>query len=126
MLSDYLLRKVEQLRRLQTKLFLIVLVAMVPALAFQAYTEFQARHIRQQLVQDEALRLVRLVASEQQRIIEGAEQVLNVIASAPAVQDNDPEQCRRMLANLLKQAPRYSSAAVTGLDGHVRCAPLSR
>ena len=111
------------MRRLQTKLFLIVLVAMVPALAFQAYTEFQARHIRQQLVQDEALRLVRLVASEQQRIIEGAEQVLNVIASVPAVQDNDPEQCRRMLANLLKQQARYSSAAVTGLDGHIRCAP---
>jgi signal transduction histidine kinase/ActR/RegA family two-component response regulator len=112
------------LRRLQTKLFLIVLVAMLPALAFQGYTEFEARRNRQQLVQDEALRLVRLVASEQQRIIEGAEQVLNVIASAPAVQDNDPEQCRRMLANLLNQAPRYSSTGVVGLDGRVRCAPF--
>jgi signal transduction histidine kinase/ActR/RegA family two-component response regulator len=112
------------LRRLQTKLFLIVLVAMVPALGFQAYTEFDARRTRRQLVQDEALRLVRLVASEQQRIVEGAEQVLNVIASAPSVQDNDPEQCRRMLANVLKQAPRYSSTGVVGLDGRVRCAPF--
>ena len=112
------------LRRLQTKLFLIVLVAMLPALVFQAYAEFEARRTRQQLVQDEALRLVRLVASEQQRIVEGAEQVLNVIGSAPAVQDNDPEQCRRMLANLLKQAPRYSSTGVVGLDGRVRCAPF--
>jgi signal transduction histidine kinase/ActR/RegA family two-component response regulator len=115
---------VQQLRRLQTKLFLIVLVAMLPALGFQAYTEFEARRTRQQLVQEEALRLVRLVASEQQRIVEGAEQVLNVIASAPAVQDNDPEQCRRMLANLLKQARRYSSTGVIGLDGRVRCAPV--
>ncbi len=114
----------KQLRRLQTKLFLIVLVAMVPALAFQACTEFDARRTRQQLVREEALRLVRLVASEQQRIVEGAEQVLNVIASAPAVQDNDPEPCRRMLANLLKQAPRYSSTGVVGLDGRVRCAPF--
>ncbi len=116
--------KVIQLRRIQTKLFLIVLVAMVPALCIQAYTEFKARQIRQQLVQDEALRLVRLVASEQQQIVEGAEQVLNVIASAPAVQDNDPEPCQRMLANLLKQAPRYSSTGVVGLDGHLRCAPF--
>jgi signal transduction histidine kinase len=100
-----------------------VLVAMVPALAFQAYTEFDARRTRQQLVQGEALRLVRLVASEQQRIIEGAEQVLNGIASAPAVQDNNPERCQRMLANLLKQAPRYATATVTGLDGKIRCAP---
>jgi signal transduction histidine kinase len=103
-------------------LFLIVLVAMVPALGFQAYTEYQARNIRQQLVQDEALRLVRLVASGQQRIIEGAEQVLNVISGTPSVQDNLPEPCQRTLANLLQQSPRYANAAVIGLDGHIRCA----
>jgi len=111
-----------QLRRLWVKLFLIVLVAMVPALGFQAYTEFQARSIRQQLVQDEALRLVRLVASGQQRIIEGAEQVLNVMSGSPSVQDNVPGLCQRTLVNLLQQSPRYANAAVIGLDGHIRCA----
>ena len=95
---------------------------MVPALGFQVYTEFQARSIRQQLVQDEALRLVRLVASGQQRIIEGAEQVLNLMGGAPSVQDNVPALCQRTLVNLLNQAQRYAAAAVIGLDGSIRCA----
>src|SRR5271165_4320974 len=96
---------------------------MVPAFGFQAYTEIQARLIRERLVQDEALRLLRLIASEQQRIVEGAEQVLNVISSGPCMQDNVPELCQRMLANLLKQSSRYATATVIGLDGHIRCAP---
>ncbi len=97
-------------------------IALLPALAFQATTESEARHTRQQLVEDEALRLVRLVSAEQQRIVEGAEQALNAISGAPFVQDNLPEQCQRLLANLLEQSPRYIFAGVVGLDGHLVCA----
>jgi hypothetical protein len=34
-----------------------------------------------------------LVASEQQRIVEGAERVLDAISSSPAVQDDRPADC---------------------------------
>jgi signal transduction histidine kinase/ActR/RegA family two-component response regulator/HAMP domain-containing protein len=102
---------------------MIVSIALVPALAFQAYTEADARRVREQVVQEEALRLVRLVASEQQRIVEGAEQVLNVIGGTPDVQDNLPEFCKRMLINLIQGSPRYKYAGVFGLDGHLLCAP---
>ena len=64
------------MKSLLARLLLIVSLALVPALAFQAYTESQARRFRQHLVEDEAMRLVRLVSSEQQRIIDAAEQVL--------------------------------------------------
>jgi len=104
------------------RLLLIVSAALVPAIAFQAYTESEARRTRQQLVEDEALRLVRMVASEQQRIVEGAEQVLNVLSGAPSVQDNQPQDCQRLLANVLQQSPRYNFAAVIGLNGHLICA----
>ena len=112
------------MKSLLARLLLIVSIAVVPALAFQAYTEGEARRARQQLVEDEALRLVRLVASEQQRIVEGAEQVLAVIGGAPAVQDDLPALCQRLLTNLLQQSPRYSSAGVIGLDGVTVCAPV--
>ena len=111
------------MKSLLARLILIVSVAMVPAIALQAYTENEARRTRQQLVEDEALRLVRLVASEQQRIAEGAEQVLNVLGGAPSVQDSRSEDCQRLLANLLRQSPRYNYASVIGLDGHLICAP---
>jgi PAS domain S-box-containing protein len=108
---------------LLARLLLVGSVALVPALGFQVYTESEARRIRQHLVEDEALRLVRLVAFEQQQIVEGAEQVLNALSGSPAVQDNRPEDCRRLLANLLELSPRYINAAVIGLDGHAVCAP---
>ena len=106
---------------LVSRLLIVVSIAMLPALGFHAYTEHVARGTRQQLVKEEALLLVHLVASEQQRIVEGAEQVLDTIGGAPAVQDNQPEICRRLLANMLGQLPRYAYAAVIGLDGHLLC-----
>jgi len=110
-------------KSLLARLLLIVSIAVLPALAFQVYIEREARQTRQQLVEDEAMRLVRLVASEQQRIVEGAEQVLTVISGAPAVQDDIPALCQRLLANLLEQSPRYSFAGVIGPDGRSVCAP---
>ncbi len=107
---------------LLARLLLIVSVALVPALGFQAYTESEARRIRQQLVQDEAVRLLRLVSAEQQRIAEGAEQVLHTIGGSPAVQDNQSGPCQRLLTNVVRQSPRYNAAAVIGLDGHILCA----
>ncbi len=116
------------MNRLRTQLLLIVLLAMLPALVFQVYDEVQARRARQQLVRDEALRLVRLVSAEQRRIIEGAESVLDTIAGAPSVQDGIHELCQRLLINLVRTSPRYNAAAVIGRDGRTVCfsAPFDR
>ena len=110
------------MRSLLVRLLIVVLFALIPSLWFQVYAEGEARRIRQQMVEDEALRTVRLVNSEQQRIIEGAEQVLNAFSAAPSVEDLEPERCSRMLKGLLRASPRYNAAAVIGLDGHPVCA----
>ena len=111
------------MKSLLMRLLAVVSVALVPALAFQVYAEFDARHLRQQLAEDEALRLVRQVSAEGQRITEGADQALNALSAAPSVQDAMPQLCQRLLAELLEQSPRYNSTAVIGLDGHLLCAP---
>jgi signal transduction histidine kinase/ActR/RegA family two-component response regulator len=108
---------------LVARLVLLVSMALLPVLGYQIYAEQSARQVRQQLMEDEAMRLVRLVASEQQRIAEGAEQVLDTISSTPAVQDNRLPQCQRILANLLHRSPRYNDITVIGLDGHLLCSP---
>jgi hypothetical protein len=91
-------------KSLLARMWLVVAIAMLPVLGRQAYSEYQARTVRRHMIEDEALRLVRLVSSDQQRIVEGAEQVLNVISGAPAVQDDKPELCPRLLANLTEQS----------------------
>jgi signal transduction histidine kinase len=111
------------LNSLLARLLTIVVIALAPALAFQAYTEIEARHVRQRLMQDEAFRLLNLVRAEQSRIIDGAEQVLDIIAGSPAVQDNLPEFCQRLLTGLLLETPRYSHASVIALDGRPLCTP---
>jgi len=107
---------------LSTKLLLIVSVALLPALASQVYSETQARAVRQQLTEDAGLRLLHLARSEQQRIVEGAEQVLSVIANAPSVRNREPEHCQPLLANLLQEQTRYLYADAMTLDGTPFCA----
>lgn len=111
------------MKSLKARLLAVVAVALIPALAIQAYTEMDARRVRQQLIQDEALRSVHLVSSEQDRIVEGAEQALDTLAGTPAVQDNMSSLCERTLSNLVSDSPRYANAVVVGLTGRIRCAP---
>jgi len=108
--------------RLLTVMLAIVSIALVPAIGLQLYTESEVRRIRQLVVEDEALRLVHLLASEERRIVEGAEEQLKSISASPAVQDFESEACQRLLVNLLGQSPRYTAATVIGLDGHPVCA----
>lgn len=103
------------------RLLLVVGIALLPALFFLAYSETQAQHVRQQLAEQEALRLVYLVSSEQQRIIEGAEQVLDAIGVAMSVPDERPGFCQDLLVNLLAKEPRYRNAGVIGTDGRLQC-----
>ena len=108
---------------LSVRLLIVVVVALLPAIGLQGYSELQARHVRQQLMEDEALRLLHLVRSEQQRIIEGAAQVLTTIISSPAVQAHNSVECSAMLANLLRQQPRYLYADVSTPSGAQFCTP---
>ncbi len=105
------------------RLLLIVLVALTPVLLLQVEDEIQARHTRQRLMEDEAIRLVRDVAEVQQRIIEGTEQVLTALGSAAFVIPQHPEICQRLLVNLVSESPRYISVSISAADGHVLCRP---
>ena len=111
------------MRSVLARLMLVVFVALLPALGFTLYTEASSRRLRQELVQDEALRLVRLVNAQLEQAIEAAHQVLSVIGHSPAVQDNVSDACRRLLAGVIDGLPRYVSAAIIGVDGHPTCAP---
>lgn len=91
---------------------------------FHAYTAHKAAQVRQQLVEDEALRWLSVVVAEKQRIIEGAEQVLDAIAGSPALADGRVEDCRRLLGNIQHRQPRYANIMVAGSDGRAICSSL--
>ena len=82
----------QMLKNLRSRLLLLIACALAPSLLFQIYNERADREIRRHLMQDEALRIVGLVDTQLLRIIDGADEVLDVIANAPDVQDGVPGQ----------------------------------
>ena len=76
------------------RLLALVAVALLPAIAIQAYNEFDLRGARQVEVQTQALSLAKLAAEEQQQIIQGIRQVLIVLSELPAIRSKDSSACR--------------------------------
>jgi hypothetical protein len=75
------------------RLFLLLAVALLPAMAFRAYNEFDLRRARQVEVQNQALSLAKLAAAEQQQIVQGIHQTLIVLSESAAVKAKDPQGC---------------------------------
>jgi hypothetical protein len=71
------------------RLFLLVAAALLPAIAVQAYNEFDLRRARQIEVQNQALGLAKLAAAEQQQIVQGIRQTLVALSQLPAIRAKD-------------------------------------
>lgn len=109
---------------LRVRLLLLVLLAVVPALALTLYTHLEERRRAAAQVQDEALRLARLISADHERLIEGARQLLVTLARLPAVRGRDPAACSALFAMLLKQYPLYANLGATRADGNIVCSAL--
>jgi PAS domain S-box-containing protein len=104
-----------------SRLFLLVAVALLPAIAIQAYNEFDLRHARQVEVQKQALSLAKLAAAEQQQIIQGIRQVLIALSELPAIKAKDSKACNAYLAGMKQRFPAFLTFLVTDLDGQPFC-----
>lgn len=111
---------------LALRALLLILVALVPAGLVQLWMEREARAARTTLVAEQAQRLVRLVAGQQVRTIEGAQQVLAAMAAHEAVRALRPgAECDAFLARLVEAYPRYTIANVFAVDGQSVCSSLN-
>ncbi|MBY0339302.1 MAG: PAS domain-containing protein [Acetobacteraceae bacterium] len=103
---------------------LLVLVALIPAALVQLHLDGEARHARIERTEGEALRLARLVAAQQGRIIEGARHLLSAVAASEVIQAAKPDPaCDAYLARLIEAFPRYTAIWSVSLDGRAICSP---
>lgn len=114
--------KARPLTGLAARLFALVLVAILPALAIQAYTEVALRRSREAEVRFDALRLARFAAGELDRIIDNGRVLAVAIANTPTVRNQDAAACSTYLAALAKSLPQYLALGATDLSGQVVCA----
>ena len=104
-----------------SRLFLLVAVALLPAIAIQVYNEFDFRRARQVEVQNQALSLAKLAAAEQQQIVQGIRQVLIAMSELPSIKARDSQACNAYLAAMQRLFPAFITFLVADLNGRSFC-----
>src|SRR5262245_28246039 len=110
-----------EMSRMLSRLFVLVAVAMLPAIAIQAYNEIDLRRTRKAEVQDQALSLARLAAAEQQQIIQGVRQALVALSELPARKAKDVEGCNAYLSRIRERYPEFIAFFVVEINGNLFC-----
>src|SRR5258706_10766247 len=96
-------------------------MALLPAIAIQAYNEFDQRRARILEIQNQALGLAKLTAAEQIQIIQGIRQVLVALSELPAIKAKDSQACNSYLAAVNQRFPAFLIFIVTDLTGQSSC-----
>src|SRR3989442_3400844 len=111
----------KRLASLRSRLLVLVFVAVLPAFALTLYTNLEHRRAAVAVAQEEALRIARIAASEQNDVFQDARRVAFTLAQLPEVRTLKAEACRRLLAELLSQSPEYLNISVAAPTGDVVC-----
>ena len=106
---------------LTQRVMAIVAVAIVPASAALPLFIYSIHQDRAREVRDMALRTSQIAALEMDRIVTGAEGILETLALAPAVRTFEAASCDPYLAEVVERLPQVSGLAVADLEGRVRC-----
>ena len=109
---------------LRVRLLALVLLMVVPWLLLMAYTQADERKAAIANVNDDAMRLIRIVTSNQAAQVEAARQLLTAFARLPQLHTKDAAACNAFLAEMLKAYPLYFNIAVADPNGNLFCSAL--
>src|SRR5262245_38809635 len=110
---------------LLSRLFALVIAAILPAIAIQAYTEVDLRRTRQAEVRDEVRGLAKVAAAEQQQIIQGIRQAMVALSEIPAIKEKDGQGCNAYVARLQQRFPEFIVLIVVDMNGDAFCNSLT-
>jgi diguanylate cyclase (GGDEF)-like protein len=109
----------------RVRLILVVLLAVLPGLAFILYSAAEQRRQAVERAKVSAAGLMQLAAADHESLIEETRQLLEVLARVPAVVGNDLAACSAFLTVLAEEhAPRNTSFGVVDRRGVLACASV--
>jgi PAS domain S-box-containing protein len=108
------------LRELRRRLFLIILLAVIPILAVILYQAKLARDVQLGEALEDAWALVENVALREARFIDSAKQLLTLLADVADLTGGS-SSCQRFLQPLVEHNQGYVELGVADADGMVRC-----
>lgn len=104
---------------LRGRLLVLLVLATLPAFALTFATGWRDRQRQRAAVTADTIRLARLIAADQERIVDGTRQILSDLAQVPELRDGDPVRSRTFFGILMKQYRGYASFAVLSPAGDV-------
>jgi signal transduction histidine kinase len=106
---------------LTVRLFLLVTIAVLPALGIQAYNEFDLRRSREADIRDRVVQITKQFGEEMGELREGARQLLIAVAQLPQVTSKNADTCSALLASLKAVYANYSLLGAADAEGNVFC-----
>ena len=107
---------------LTVRLMILVLIAVCPAIAIQAYNEYELRKAREADIRQQVVQITRQFGEEIGELREGARQLLLALAQLTPVKQHDGAACSELFATLESQYANYSLLAAADADGRIFCA----
>jgi signal transduction histidine kinase/DNA-binding response OmpR family regulator/HPt (histidine-containing phosphotransfer) domain-containing protein len=103
------------------RMFLLVVIAVLPALAIQAFNEYTLRRAGEDDVRQRVVQITTQFAEEIKEQREGASQLLIAMGEIDNLQDRKGPACSVILANLKSQFESYARLGAADLNGKIFC-----
>src|SRR5882724_6387997 len=103
------------------RLFLLVILAVVPALMIQAWNEYDQRIAREGEIRQHVVEITKQFGEEIGVLREGARQLLLALAQLDPVKSLQPSTCSALFSKLKAQYANYSFLGAADITGRVFC-----
>jgi signal transduction histidine kinase len=112
-------------RHLRARLFMLVLIAVIPAVALILYTARDQRSMAEKHAEENLVRVSQVVNNEHKLLIEATRQMLTVLAHLPALRDHDAARCSEIVRDIAKDYPQYIGLGAFKPNGDRFCGNLT-
>jgi signal transduction histidine kinase len=103
------------------RMFLLVFIAVLPAIGIQAYNEYDLRAARTHDIQQQVVQITKQFGEEMGELREGARQLLVALGQLPAVKRQQSEGCSGLFAATKQNFVNYALLGAADAHGNIFC-----
>lgn len=112
-------------KNLQIRLFILVVLAFIPALGFFWHANRELRSLQLQAKEQELVQRAEVTAAEYNRIVQEGQVFLAALSEFPEIREAQGPTCTRRLQDIIEHTPNYTTITFIGMDGYMRCGALT-
>jgi signal transduction histidine kinase/CheY-like chemotaxis protein len=106
---------------LRTRILILLLIAVLPAIGIQGYNEYQLRRAREHDIRQQVIQITKQFGEEMGELREGARQLLLTLGQLPDVREKDGSACTALFKTLQHQYENYALLGAADAQGQVFC-----